>query len=300
MAMSKLQSTAKHSLRLLRYRFDNRDGFTHWQRTTGPRTGRRAVIIPGFGDTPLSWMLVVASLWRRGWFRRHRIDEVTLLEHPGHLGSIRGSTMFASADALIEATTATLDALSPTVLIGQSMGGYLAAHYAAHLGRRKRPPELLALLCPAGIAQRDSEAARSSHALAELMEGRPEQFVQKALGSSLSVPGLGLPARLIAQDMGNFLLRPDTLGFLRSWHARHDFRDRVHAIEPHTLLFWGEADDLVPVSFHQEWLSRLQRRTSKKPAIGSLLSDAGHGLHLEKPAEIARLLDELGGPALSS
>ena len=81
---------------------------------------RRFVLIPGFGDTPLSWYPVTALL--RPWLMQH-YDEVILFDFPGFGGFLSKERSFPTMDKLISATADALDSLKPAALMGHSLGG---------------------------------------------------------------------------------------------------------------------------------------------------------------------------------
>jgi pimeloyl-ACP methyl ester carboxylesterase len=89
------------------------------ERPPGARPAR-LVWIPGFGDTPVSWLSVLGPLMP---LLRKRFDEVVLVDFPGYAGFLSREKPFASIDLLIQSLGDVLDSLEPRVVAGQSLGG---------------------------------------------------------------------------------------------------------------------------------------------------------------------------------
>src|SRR6185437_13162697 len=88
----------------------------------------RLVFIPGFGDSPLSWLGIMTVLEP---VLKRRFDELVMIDFPGHNGRLFSDGLFPSIDALMNTLFDVLDSLKPHTVAGHSLGGFLTTHYAA-------------------------------------------------------------------------------------------------------------------------------------------------------------------------
>lgn len=182
--------------------------------------------------------------------------------------------------------------LGQVVLVGNSMGGFVAAEVAI---QRPARVERLALVSAAGIS------------IANLRR-RPVQTwgrVAAAVGSygaansrtAVVRPGfrhiaLGFvarhPSRLRADLCWEQIHASGTPGFRDALEALmdYDFRDRLGDIGCPTLLVWGKQDTLVPVRDADEFERRIPN------ARKVLMEDTGHVPMLERPVTFNNLLIE--------
>lgn len=93
------------------------------RRTTRPRT---AILLPGFGMGPRSMRLMESFLRRRG----HRVRDWGLGRNTGEAQRLRTRLQSVVADSIAAHG-------EPVVLVGWSLGGYIAREYA-----RERPDEV--------------------------------------------------------------------------------------------------------------------------------------------------------------
>jgi pimeloyl-ACP methyl ester carboxylesterase len=173
--------------------------------------------------------------------------------------------------------------LGPCVIVGNSMGGFVAAELAIQF------PEVcdrLALVAAAGISvttlrkRPTLTGARVWAAIAARTIARSEQVVRRP---RLRHQALQLVARhpvRLKPDLTYELLQGGNKpGFLPAMEAllSYDFRDRLPEIRCPTLIVWGEKDMLVPVEDAGEF-ERLVPRAKKV-----VLEDTGHIPMIERP-----------------
>lgn len=253
---------------------------------------RRFVLIPGFGDTSLSWAGVLAMLAPVLW---KRYDEIVLLDFPGWHGFLSQERAFESVESLFRATDDVLDSLKPTTILGHSLGGWVAAQYAASCGEGKRPvaraadktptysgPEELILCAPAGMYGEADELAKwRSNFERAIEEGfhafRPRLFHREPLWF-----------RFMAGEFKDFMAREDIIQFLKSANDDQMLMDRASSITARTWVVWGDRDELSPSSWSKVWLRRLG-----STAQAVTIPGVGHSLQSEKPALVAALLTQL-------
>jgi pimeloyl-ACP methyl ester carboxylesterase len=197
----------------------------------------------------------------------------------------------------VEGLCAALD-LDAVVLVGNSMGGFIAADVALHFPARV---ERLVLVSAAGITSSDvrREPARTFIRLgtagAAIGARRIEQFIsrprtrQLAFGWVMRHPTRLAPDLLWEQAQGTgapgFMLALDAL-------ANYDFRDRLPEIACPTLVVQGTDDMLVPLRDAYEYERLIPRSKTL------ILRDTGHLPMLERAPTFNRaLLEFLDAPA---
>ena len=188
--------------------------------------------------------------------------------------------------------------LGPIVLVGNSMGGFVAADVPLHFPERA---ERLVLVSAAGITVTDlrREPARTivrvGAAVAALGVQRIEQLLvrpvtrQLAYGWVVRHPTLLAPDLLWEQAQGvgkpGFALALDAVG-------NYDFRDRLPEIACPTLVVQGTDDLLVPVRDAYEFERLIPRSRTL------IMQDTGHLPMLERAPTFNRaLLEFLDAPA---
>lgn len=300
--ISKLQSTAEQLLRFNSFQFDVRhfgEGrITLWRKrlSGAPREGqeqKRLVIIPGFGDTPLSWLPVVSLVSSSRSFRKQGFDEIIVFGFSGYLGS----TQFKAIDTIsgcLAVTTALLDELQPKVLVGHSMGGFLSAFYASELPTRRPEAKLenLVLYCPSGITPEVAAQEEWLNVLGKVNKGDPSAFIQGAIGVRPALIPFTLAYDWIYGEFENFLLRKESVSILNSFGSEHEMSERANLIQAPTTLVWGTSDALIPFPMSERWTKALQKSLGSPKRVISI-PEASHGLHLDSPLASAKALTSI-------
>jgi pimeloyl-ACP methyl ester carboxylesterase len=223
--------------------------------------GRRAIALdlPGFGASPMpSWPLDIPAYGR--------------LVHD-----------FCEKLAIEGAT-----------LVGNSMGGFIAAEAATSgPGRFERlvlvsaagilntwNPETRATLTAWAWKRFGPDFARRGHAIVSRPRARAAVF-----GPFVRYPGR-LREDLLLEQIEGGLIQAEGFGAALQATIRHDIRDRLGAIEVPALIVWGLSDRVVPaaaaISYHRRIPgSRLE-----------IFERTGHLPQLERPLRFNRLLDE--------
>jgi pimeloyl-ACP methyl ester carboxylesterase len=249
------------------------------------------VFVHGLGGCWQNWLENLPATARR---RR-----VVALDLPGF-----GQSELPAGDVSITNFAHTVDALcetlelGPVALVGNSMGGFVAADVALHFPQRV---ERLALVSAAGITTNDvlREPARTvmrvGAAVAAIGARRIEYFLRRprtrhlAYGWVVRHPTALAPDLLWEQAQGTgapgFMLAVDAL-------ANYDFRDRLPEIACPTLVVQGTDDMIVPVRDAYEYERLIPRSRTL------ILRDTGHVPMLERAPTFNRaLLDFLDAPA---
>jgi pimeloyl-ACP methyl ester carboxylesterase len=263
--------------------------------------GRRLNVVEmGQGDPPIVFVHGLAGSWRN-WLENmphfpaagHR---VVALDLPG-FGSSDMPDEKISIPGYGRLVDALLDhlGLGPCVLVGNSMGGFIAAEVAIQFPARV---QRLVLVSAAGLT---IEYQRHERILGALRFGRRALMVW---GGFLGARSDALARRPRSREL---LLRlvaahPDrlpgplvseqvraagTAGFVDAYDALTDYpiRARLAEIACPTLIVWGTEDRLVPVRDAEEF-ERLIPDARKV-----VWPDTGHTAMLERPAAFNRLVE---------
>ncbi len=268
-----------------------------WRKTLRPTTQarkhlepRRFVVLPGWADSPLSWIGVLALIYPT---LKKEFDEVVLVDFPGFHGFLSHEKCIAEMGLLIRATHDLLHSLQPHTILGHSLGGWLAAHYAGTVGRaakspkegqlkrREKGPETLLLVNPSGAF--GSEKKRLEW----------ESFVQGLFKTGFSAYRGELFSKepiwfkWVAPLFADFFERDDVRQFLESFREDHLPEPLLESVDARVYLLWGEDDRLIPPGFAQAWLELLEARPGKKAFFRSI-QGTGHMPQIEKPWALSR------------
>lgn len=272
-----------------------------WRKTLRARNLRnpypkRFILIPGFGDTPLSWYPVLTLIYP---ILCLNYDEILIFDFPGYNGFLAHEKCFPSIDSLIRAVNDTLDSLKPHTILGFSLGGWLSTFYSALCGRGERPvanklnysgPSQLFLVAPSGIYPDDSIResleqvfkASGEHGFSNL---RPHFFAKEPVWF-----------RWFAKRYTEFLYREDIIQFIDSVLQKPKEEltlfGLVSEIRSKVCILWGEKDTLIPSSCADEWLKQLTSQSQRR-CQGVLIRGVGHSPHVEKPAVFAVVIGQL-------
>jgi 2-succinyl-6-hydroxy-2,4-cyclohexadiene-1-carboxylate synthase len=247
----------------------------------GPGTPEaRVVLVHGFTQTLAAWEPVAARLGAR-W----RVLRVDL---PGHGGSAAVRAGFAEAAGLLGACG------GRAAYVGYSLGGRLCLRLA--LDRPELVRALVLLGASPGIADPAARAERRAGDEA-LAAGIERDGVAAFLDRWLAGPLFATlpPARAgLADRLANTPAGLASALRLLGTGAQAPLWDRLAGLRCPTLLLAGALDGKFAAT-----------AADMAAAIGpaarrALVPDAGHAVHLERPAEVAALLDEFLSDHLSA
>jgi 2-succinyl-6-hydroxy-2,4-cyclohexadiene-1-carboxylate synthase len=240
----------------------------------------RVVLVHGFTQTLAAWGPVGERLARR--------REVVRVDLPGHGGSDTVRVEFAEAAGLLGACGGV------GTYVGYSLGGRLCLRLA--LDRPELVRALVLVGASPGIADPAVRAER--RAADEALAGRIEhegvaafldRWLAGPLFATLPAQAAGRADRLAntAEGLAYALRRLGT-------GAQEPLWDRLRALHPPTLLVAGALDGRFAAIAGQ-----------MAAAIGpharvALVHGAGHAVHLERPAELAALVQEFLDATLGS
>lgn len=258
-----------------------------WQlhvRQNGPPGAPAVVLLHGFGSSLHTW-----DVWAKGLATTHRVVRIDLpgsgLSPPDPAHDYRDERSLDMLIALMDSL-----GLQRTSLVGHSMGGRIAWTFAAKFPERV---DKLVLVAPDGFASFGFEY------------GKPMD-VPATLGLMRHV----LPKPLLRMNLKSAYARSEALSdaVTTRYHdlilapgARQAMLDRLRQtvlqeplpllrqIKAPTLLVWGEADAMIPVSNAQDYLQALQSsRLVSWPQVGHLPQEEAAELSLQAVAEFLR------------
>ena len=186
-------------------------------------------------------------------------------------------------------------------LVGNSMGGYIAAEVAIQYPERV---SRLVLVSAAGISSAEVMHApiltfgRVATALATNTVARHRRLAARAITRHMSLLLVARHPRLLRADFAyeGFFKGAGKPGFDDALRASldYDFRDRLPDVKVPTLIVWGEKDSIIPVRDADEF-ERLIEDSRKV-----VMKDCGHIPMAERPNAFNDVLTEFlaeSGPA---
>jgi pimeloyl-ACP methyl ester carboxylesterase len=176
-------------------------------------------------------------------------------------------------------------------LVGNSMGGYIAAEVAIQLPERVNR---LVLVSAAGISSAVTLEApiltfgRVATAIATNTAARHRKLSARPLTRHCSLALVARHPRLLKPDLAyeGFFKGAGKPGFDNALRASldYDFRDRLPEVKVPTLIVWGEKDSIIPVRDADEF-ERLIEDSRKV-----VMKDTGHIPMAERPQTFNDLL----------
>jgi pimeloyl-ACP methyl ester carboxylesterase len=186
-------------------------------------------------------------------------------------------------------------------LVGNSMGGYVAAEVAIQFPERV---SRLVLVSAAGISSAETLPApmltfcRIASSLASKSVARLRRLSERPLPRLVSLALVARHPRLLKADLAyeGFLKGAGKPGFDDALRAclDYDFRDRLPDVRVPTLIVWGEKDSIIPVRDANEF-ERLIPDSRKL-----VMRDTGHIPMAERPQAFNDVLTDFlaeTGPA---
>jgi pimeloyl-ACP methyl ester carboxylesterase len=171
--------------------------------------------------------------------------------------------------------------LRDPLLVGQSMGGMIAAEMAALAPAEVRR---LALICPAGLW-------RDDHPAADIFSMLPYEqpaylFHDPEMGARRLAPTGDMSDRDFLAD---YLVRNarqlGMAGKILFPIPERGLAQRLYRIKARTALIWGDSDRVTPPIYGRSFLGGIAG------AHLTIVPEAGHMVHWEKPAAVIRAIE---------
>jgi len=209
---------------------------------------------------------------------RPHVRRIVAPDYPGH-GRSHHPTRALTRPVLFESVACALDELlgdgEPAILVGNSLGGAVALHYAIARPERVRA---LVLLSPAGAPSSEPEwrevrrafemsSARDARAFLTRVYHRAPWFIP-----------------LFAHEFRSVMKRPAVRDLLESATNDHlPARDSLRSLPMPILLLWGKSERLLPESHFDYFVEHLPAH-----AVIERPDGFGHCPHFEAPRPLAR------------
>jgi len=273
--LSTLQFTQRQMAGLSAKQVEVGDATIHYLEG-GPSAAGTVLLVHGFGADKDSWLPFVREL--AGHYR------VIALDLPGFGESSKNADAAYDVGAQTERLAAFIQQLgiSKPNIVGSSMGGWIAALYAARYPDRVGS---VALFDNAGITSPKPSELQLMLERGEanpLVVNSPEDFDRLMAMIFVKTPQVPAPIKQLVVEKAM---------------ASHDFNQKIFAqllehyipLEPElaniqvpVLLLWGAQDKLTDVSSIE-----VMQPLLKQPSV-VLIEDCGHAPMVERPAETAR------------
>ncbi len=243
-----------------------------WRTPPPGQAVRRMIVIPGFGDTPVSWFPLFALARRE---LAPVVDELLVLDFPGYSGFLSHHEMVTSMKILLSVVRSVCEANPPSILMGHSLGGWLASKVAQELPRTL---EHLLVIAPSGLIPPDERAT-----FGEFIIKNQELSVPELISLVVFDP-LRL-APLLSREFGSFYSRGEIRKFVESVEAS-DFIDPAKPIRANKIsAIWGDHDRFVPSHWLRHWVEHYGEYLD-----AYVLKNTGHIPQLESPYATARAI----------
>ena len=232
--------------------------------------GRSTAFIHGFTQTSQSWKSLLP-------FIRTPLHS-QLIDAPGHGLSVDGTR------SLWETGSDIIQTMQPGILVGYSMGARMSLHAA--LLDPTRIEGLVLISGTAGIQDKDARELRlqedntlAKHICEVGVATFLSEWLQKPMFNNLSASESDLADRMrnTAEGLSNSLRYAGT-------GTQNPLWQRLNELHMPVLLIAGALDTKF-VDIAQEMHGKISTSTL------SVIADAGHSVHLEKPEIVAREID---------
>ncbi len=189
--------------------------------------------------------------------------------------------------------------LDEVALVGNSMGGYIAAEVAIQFPQRV---SRLVLVSAAGVSSADAirapilTAGRAATALTAYGSARQRELAARPIARHVTLAMVARHPRLLKPDFAyeGFYKGAGKPGFHDALRASldYDFRHRLPEVRVPTVIVWGEKDAIIPARDANEF----ERLISDSRKV--VMRDTGHVPMAERPKAfndvVLGFLDETG------
>ena len=239
----------------------------------GGEDGPPLVFIHGFGADLNTWMFNQPAL-----AERHRTIAFDLPGHGGSTKALSGPVDGSSFAADLDRLLATLG-VERLHLVGHSMGGAIAQHFAAWQPARVAS---LTLIAPAALGAEINGAFIDG-----FVKAQRRREMQEVL--TLLVHDPALVSRQMVEDVLRYKRLDGVQAALetlaREWFPngvqRADWRAVVPELTVPAQLIWGRDDRIIPVAHGEALAGNIPLH---------VIDGAGHLPHMEKAGEVNRLI----------
>ena len=233
---------------------------------------RRLVFVPGLGDSPGSWLPFFTL--SKGDLSR-RFDEVLVIDFPGYMGFLSHHEMVSSMEILLEVVKMVCHRYPPEVLMGHSLGAWLAGKTAQQF------PQVIdqfIAIAPSGLIPSEERKifgdfivknqGLTLEELLELIVFEPKKF-----------------GPLLNRDFKEFYERPAIKNFVDSVRDDHFIDGSLPFMARKMTVIWGDHDRFVPTHWVRNWIESYGEYLD-----AYLLKKTGHIPQMERPLVTSKVL----------
>ena len=233
---------------------------------------RRLLVVPGFGDTPASWIPAFGF----SALELHRsFDEIVILDFPGYLGFLSESEMVPSMAVLLGVVKTVCELHPPTVLMGHSLGGWLAGKVAQQV---TKPIEHLILVAPSGLTP-ESERKSFGDFIVNSQNLTIDELIERVIHEPKKFHNL------IREDIRKFYSRPEVKDFVESVKPEQFIDSHAPFMARKLTVIWGEKDRFVPVNWLRHWVENYGAHLD-----AYVMKNTAHLPQLERPKVFSEIL----------
>jgi pimeloyl-ACP methyl ester carboxylesterase len=233
---------------------------------------RRLVFVPGLGDSPGSWLPFFTL--SKGELTR-KFDEVLVIDFPGYMGFLSHHEMVSSMEILLGVVRMVCHLYPPSVLMGHSLGAWLAGKTAQQF------PQVIdqfIAIAPSGLITPEERRifgdfivrnqGLTLEELLELIVYDPKKF-----------------GPLLNRDFKDFYERPSIKNFVDSVQDEHFIDGSQPFMARKITVIWGDADRFVPTHWVRNWIESYGEYLD-----AYLLKKTGHIPQMERPMVTSKVL----------
>ncbi len=236
---------------------------------------RRLIFVPGFGDSPTSW--VAPFLFCKKQLAT-QFDEILTVDFPGYMGFLSHNRLVPSMEVLLNVVQMVCETYPAHVLVGHSLGGALAGRVAQRL---VRPVEHLVLVSPSGLMP-ESDKKPFGEFILKMQQAPFEKLIAAIVHE---------PRRyyqLLKTEFEVFYSQAEITEFIESFRREH-FIDPQHPFACERLsVIWGSEDGFVPAHWMRYWVECFGPYMD-----GYLIKNTGHLPQMECPKTMADLFKHI-------
>ncbi len=243
-----------------------------WREPSSGQTIRRLVFVPGFGDTPGSWLPLFTLSQKE---LSESFDELLVIDFPGYMGFLSHHPMVTSMRILLSTVKTVCEANPPTVLMGHSLGGWLAAKVAQELGRTL---DHLLLIAPSGLIPGEERKI-----FGDFIVKNQELTVSELLELVVFDPKKFAP--ILSREFGDFYAKPGIKDFVGSVEENQFIDPKLPIRSRRITALWGDHDRFVPTHWLRHWVENYGEFLD-----AYILNDTGHIPQMEHPYVTSRVI----------
>ena len=262
--------------------------------TWGPETGRLVLCLHGILDQGAAWEEVAVRLANQGY----RVVAPDLRGH-GRSAHVEPGSSYNLLDFLGDIDAIASGLSKPLLLVGHSLGSVVAAMYASIRPERVERLVLVETILPTEADDTEAAAQLATHL--NYLASPPEHRVFPDVATAAQRLRLATPAlsELRATKLAQRLTEPCPGGVRWRWApllqtragigfngiSRSRYLSLLRQIQAPTTLVYGDSS-----SFNRG--DDLDQQHSAMPNAERKIISGGHNLHLDAPADLARIIDD--------